>query len=302
MPENIKISSKRTRLWVITVAYLTLAGVGAYLITGYTSLYRQERAAYAEQHDFKKRLLDMDEWLGERDSPAGGIEKMNQASHDYRQALIWAGSLALLSFLYLVLIWQLTRKDDHAYAMSVALTATALACLITGLFTPMMEISAFERDLEIPLKFKTGLFSLNIDYTQTFKGDLYFYYQSKSIVELITLLFRQQNFVVAISILLFSVMIPLSKLLLSGFVLLRPAYWNNAIIRFILEKTGKWSMADVFVVALFLGYLAFSNMQAGIRAESQVLVGLYFFLGYCLLAIVLPTYLKRFTHSKDPVS
>ena len=281
-----------SRSWIFALIYLLLASVGAYFVVGHTTVYRQEKLAYAQQNDFKKRLLDMDEWLGDSRGSARGEEVLRRAGGHYRKAQWWSGALALLSLLYLLYAWRSMRKrGDHRF-LGVALTTVALACLLTGLFAPMMELSAYERDLEIPLKFKTGLFSLNIDYTQTFEGDLYFYYQSKSIVELIGLLLQQHNFTVGLSILLFSVLIPRSKLFLSGSVLLRPDLWGHRVVRFVLERTGKWSMADVFVVALFLGYLAFSNLQAGIRADSRVLVGLYFFLAYCLLAIVLPKYVQ----------
>lgn len=283
---------RHSRSWIFASLYLLLAGVATYFVVEQATLYRQEKLIYAQQNDFKKRLLDMDEWLGDNSVAPKGEEALRRADGHYRQALVWAGALVFLSLLYLLPVWLQVRNDSDPRALGVALTAVALICLLTGLFTPMMELAAYERDLEIPLKFKTGLFSLNIDYTQTFEGDLYFYYQSKSIVELIWLLLRQHNFTVGMSILLFSVLIPLSKLLLSGSVLLRPRLWNQRFVRFVLERTGKWSMADVFVVALFLGYLAFSNMQAGIHADSRVLVGLYFFLAYCLLAIVLSRYVR----------
>ena len=50
-------------------------------------------------------------------------------------------------------------------------------------------------------------------------------------------------------------------------------------------RIGKWSMADVFIVATFLSYLSFSNMNTGIDTEANTLVGLYFFLAYCILSI-----------------
>lgn len=282
--------TRRGKRWIVgTLLYLTLSGVAAYYVIGYTTLYRRERATYAERYDFKQRLLDMDEWLGESPGPAGGDQLLDRALTYYQYALVAAAGLAMLSLLYLLLCWRMPAY----WVRGGALVAAALVCLVTGLFTPMMEIAAFERNLEIPLQFDTGLFSIKVDYTQVFEGDLYFYYQSKSIVELIALLFRQHNFTVGGSILLFSVLIPLSKLLLGGAVLVRPSIWQNKFARFVLAKTGKWSMADVFVVALFLGYLAFSNMQAGIQTQSNVLVGLYFFLAYCLIAIVLSGYLPE---------
>ena len=70
---------------------------------------------------------------------------------------------------------------------------------------------------------------------------------------------------------------------------LRPASGNRTL-SFFVEKSGKWSMADVFVVAVFLAYLAFSNIQSGIQTESNTLPGLYFFLSYCLLSIMASTF------------
>ena len=87
-------------------------------------------------------------------------------------------------------------------------------------------------------------------------------------------------------ILLFSVLLPVSKIVLTLAVILKNSLLNNKVIHFMISKTSKWSMADVFVVAVFLAFLAFNNMQTGISTESNVLIGLYFFLGYCILSII----------------
>ena len=101
----------------------------------------------------------------------------------------------------------------------------ALVCLTIGLFTPILEIAAFERDLSIPVKVKTEFLSLDIDYTAKFEGEMYFYYQSKSIVELIGLLLRQGNWVVGISILVFSLLFPLGKTLFTLLALQASDAW-----------------------------------------------------------------------------
>jgi len=62
-------------------------------------------------------------------------------------------------------------------------------------------------------------------------------------------------------------------------------FWNSGFKRKAVGRIGKWSMADVFVVATFLSYLSFSNMNSGIDTEAKTLVGLYFFLAYCILSI-----------------
>jgi uncharacterized paraquat-inducible protein A len=80
--------------------------------------------------------------------------------------------------------------------------------------------------------------------------------------------------------------------------LLVPKWYQRRSLRWFLEYGGKWSMADVFVVAVFLAFLAFSNMQVGIPTESRVLIGLYFFLGYCLLSLLAGYWLSRFAGTK----
>jgi hypothetical protein len=44
-------------------------------------------------------------------------------------------------------------------------------------------------------------------------------------------------------------------------------------------------MADAFVIATSLSYLSFSNMNSRIDTEAKTLVGLYFFLAYCIFSI-----------------
>ncbi|MEL6988227.1 MAG: paraquat-inducible protein A, partial [Bacteroidota bacterium] len=70
-------------------------------------------------------------------------------------------------------------------------------------------------------------------------------------------------------------------------------YYKNSKLYGFVKYIGKWSMADVFVVAIFLGFLAFNNMQTGIQTRSHVLLGLYFFLTYCVVSIVSSSFIKR---------
>jgi len=120
---------------------------------------------------------------------------------------------------------------------------------------------------------------------------MYFYYQSKSIYQLIELLFKEKNWLVGISILLFSIIIPIIKLL---FILIlsfnkTPNKKLTAVFSFI----GKWSMADVFVASCFLAFLSFSNMNVGIDTKSKVLYGLYFFFCYVVLSILMGSLIKK---------
>jgi uncharacterized paraquat-inducible protein A len=51
----------------------------------------------------------------------------------------------------------------------------------------------------------------------------------------------------------------------------------------VVGAIGKWSMADVFVMGLFLAYLA-GNAVAGMTAMLHQ--GFWYFLGYCLLSVL----------------
>ena len=61
MTTSTMMFAKSSRSWIFALLYLLLAGAGAYFVAGHTTIYRQERLTYAQENDFKKRLLDMDE-------------------------------------------------------------------------------------------------------------------------------------------------------------------------------------------------------------------------------------------------
>jgi len=51
----------------------------------------------------------------------------------------------------------------------------------------------------------------------------------------------------------------------------------------LIDKLGKWSMADVFIVALLV---VFFSTKQDIHSALKVESGLYFFLGYVLLSMI----------------
>lgn len=125
---------------------------------------------------------------------------------------------------------------------------------------------------------------------KVFPGKTYFYYQNKGIMEVITMLWKTDNKPVAISIGLFSVIIPLLKLI-STLIILVSRTTGAKMFRKVLSFLAKWSMADVFVVALFLAFLSFSNMSPGVTMDANILFGMYYFFVYVLLSIGLGFFL-----------
>ena len=61
----------------------------------------------------------------------------------------------------------------------------------------------------------------------------------------------------------------------------------------IINKLGKWSMADVFVSSIFLSVFSFSNMNSGVDTASKTLIGIYFFLAFVVLSIISGVFLKK---------
>ena len=125
-----------------------------------------------------------------------------------------------------------------------------------------------------------------IEKTARFYGDIYYFHQNKSAMSLINLLFTQDNYVVGIALLTFSVIIPVIKLIMTVLITFFKAFSQKTGLVTIINMIGKWSMADVFVAACFLSFLSFNNMSNQIETESHSLLGLYFFLSYVVVSLI----------------
>jgi hypothetical protein len=282
--------SRKRGLLVLICLFLAASLANIYFLHQQSQAYLQGMEAYAQVLNYEERLLNLQEWLEPRETErrlriARGTRA--EAEMALNKAQQHAGLQAGTCLLFLLILWGLSRGQAHGRRyQAIGLMGVALLCLLPGLFTPILEIGAFQRDLTIPVQVDTGFLGITLDHIARFEGDIYFYYQSKSVVALIGLLMRQGNLVVGLSILLFSLLIPLTKSLLSIWAWSRPALNHPAWVESLIQRPGKWSMADVFVAAMFLAFLAFSNLQTGITTESHTLPGLYFFLAYVLLSLL----------------
>jgi len=124
-------------------------------------------------------------------------------------------------------------------------------------------------------------------------GDVVLSFESKSVIGSIGKLYGNGDSVVALVILLFSVIVPFVKTLSMGFVaLFMESRFAHGIVKF-FKMIGKWSMVDVFVVATFLVYLT-SNKGDVSRAEVEV--GLYFFLAYVIVSMLVSLSADKMLH------
>lgn len=189
----------------------------------------------------------------------------------------------------------------------IATILAAVAMLVGGLLLPMIDIEA-----------SIAEFSLVIIGEPVSFTDQVLFHQSKSILEVVSVLLTDGDLalsVVAALVFSFSVLIPLGKMSFSLIALVRGMGPSGRFARFLVHHAGKWSMADVMVVAIFMAFIGFNgvvNSQLGDLADyatsihilttnnSSLEVGFYLFTGYCLLGLGCAVLLERAFVGADP--
>jgi len=112
---------------------------------------------------------------------------------------------------------------------------------------------------------------------------------AKSILETAEGLWSDGNQLVAFLIVFFSLVIPVIKISLLAASYLFKQSKISRLMRAASGGMSKWSMADVFVMALIISFLAIkasSGTSALIQTDMVLESGFYYFLGYCLLSIL----------------
>jgi hypothetical protein len=194
--------------------------------------------------------------------------------------------------------------------LTIALIIAALGFLYPGITQPVLSLSGTVENSRIAELGITMIAGEDADdRTRQFlssmsaflgfdriEGQMEVYSRSRSIWGTVAALASTGNLLVALLIVTFSVVIPCFKLLLQSASLFitrvdfrRPLLWLNASL-------SKWSMADVFVMALLVAFLAGSAAdQTGdiLTMHARLGPGFYYFLAYCLFSIVAGIMLSR---------
>lgn len=120
-------------------------------------------------------------------------------------------------------------------------------------------------------------------------GRVEVYRKSSSVQQTVqTLLDKGYPFVAGL-VALFSVIVPVLKNTLLLIAALAARSKVGQVFNEVASALAKWSMVDVFLVALFVGFLAFnatSAMNGVLEMNAEVEPGLYWFSAYCLVSIV----------------
>ena len=218
-----------------------------------------------------------------------------------KQTLIFKESILLI--LLSVILFSLSgfSKQPLAPSRYILLVLSLIILLIAGVTTPTIDLEAKISQMSFmvmghPIHFENQVL----------------YFQSKSILDVFWIMITHKDLqmkFVGVLMITFSIVFPLLKIASSlGYYYNYHQARENPVIKFFVLKSGKWSMADVMVVAIFMAYIGFNGIitsQFGqLSSAGQELVilttngtslqpGYYLFLTYTLLALFLSGFLTR---------
>ena len=160
-----------------------------------------------------------------------------------------------------------------------------------GLFIPGIILPIFSLAMEVTANVGAGSLTSEIVNKEL------------SLIATIEELWHDQRFLVASLIFAFSIAIPILKTaMISASYFIKNSQTANKLVAFV-NVIGKWSMADVFIVAIFLAVLSTNHAETATQQQislfafkldvlissetlSNISQGFYYFTGYCLLSIL----------------
>lgn len=258
---------KHTIVIVTIIALFTLSSYSSWRSYTHAANYQSHSKELANQHSIEKivgfqleqlvNLLSLG--LVDSDTLTQYEQTKKLQLIEKNKALTW--TYIALGILFVTILIAKIGLRENLYLL--VLSINGLIALGVGVFAPIMTL----------------IVQKNIDYL----GTVVLSFESKGVLSTIEKLFSQEEWVVALAVLLFSVLLPLGKIMSLFLVSLWiDARWTHKLMNF-FKMLGKWSMVDVFIVAIFLVYL---TGQKSDTSEAYTGIGLYFFLGYVLISIL----------------
>jgi hypothetical protein len=234
----------------------------------------------------------------------------------FHQRDLEKNAVIILSLSVILFIIVRITKGDLSPLQYTLMTLTLIVLLITGVSTPMIDMEAKITSLNFML----------LNHPIRFDNQVLFF-QTKSVINVFWLMWNHKDYAMkAVGFLMvgFSVIFPIMKMLSSlvYFTNVRNAR-KSKVINFLVMKTGKWSMADVMVIAIFMSFIGFNGIVNAqleqLRAASPDLdllttngtnlqPGFYLFFGYVILAMFFSSMLQAHcdehgqNHEKDSSS
>jgi hypothetical protein len=231
-------------------------------------------------------------------------EKLDRMLQDIRTDMYRDCFLMLSCILAVLALWWVLRKRTELHGTLFILSLLfAFILLAVGLSASMIEVDCRIKTLDFVL----------LGEHVSFKDQVLFY-ESKSILGVVEVLVKQpavDSIAVGVLILCFSILFPVMKLTSTGIHLLsKRKLAENRVIKYFAFQSGKWSMADVIVIAILMTYIGLNGLldkqlaMLNIRSEALTLIttnntalqpGYIIFISFVLYGLILSTILKYIT-------
>ena len=225
------------------------------------------------------------------------LKKIETATYSYCTAM-------LICIVVVLTLWWIFRKRKPLHATLFVMSLLfAFMLLGVGLTASMIEVDARIGELDFVL------LGQHVTFT-----DQVLFFQSKSIIDVVMVLIGGSgidSILVGVLILIFSILFPVMKLSSTGIHLLgKKKLAENKVIKYFAFQSGKWSMADVVVIAILMAYIGLNGLlesqlkNLNIPVNSLTLIsthntalqpGYIIFIAFVLFGLVLSTILKFIT-------
>lgn len=185
--------------------------------------------------------------------------------------------------------------------LGVLLILCAYAMLYPGLTQPILSVSGtVEKEKLVDVgkqliqdspntpSFVNNMVDMVVQ-TLDVSGTVNAFDKTRSILGTAQELYLNGHLPVALLIVVFSVGVPTLKALLLLIINIPMKEKTQSMLLSISNAISKWSMADVFVIAIFIAYLAGNGIQESrglVDFKATLGVGFWYFLGYCLISIL----------------
>jgi len=231
------------------------------------------------------------------DKLISSLSRIRTATYNY--------SFAMLGCILIVLsLWWVFRKRVELHATLFIMSLMfAFILLAIGLTASMIEVDARIKSLDFVLLGEHVVFENQV-----------LFFQSKSILDVVKVLIKQpaiDSILVGVLILVFSILFPVMKLSATGIHLLsKRKIAENKVIKYFAFQSGKWSMADVIVIAILMVYIGLNGLLdsqlKSLNIKSDLLTvmttnntalqpGYIIFISFVLYGLILSTILKFIT-------
>jgi hypothetical protein len=196
--------------------------------------------------------------------------------------------------------WAGFSRNRTAFTVCL-LFGSLIVLLAVGVSIPMLDLEAKIRELSFIL----------LGHKVTFENQI-LYFQSKSVLDVFRLMIEHPDFkmkIVGVLLVTFSIVVPTLKMGAALLYYFREKVRPNRLVRFLAFDIGKWSMADVMVVAIMMAYIGFNGIVEAQFKKMQAVVpkgvtffatngttlqmGYFIFIAYVLLAMVLSSYVRK---------